>query len=106
MTDGREALEEAIKPFEALVRFQTDRSTGYIHAHPSLCKEAPCIAAHQAKDIDIMAAADTYAAAERLKEHVKVCGVYTVTDRRLDCGDSDANGDKWHCDRAPIKVKP
>ena len=56
------------------------------------------------------AAADAYAAAERLDEHVKTCetlgGNLTRTDIGWDsqrCGDDTNTKPIWYCDRAPIK---
>ena len=47
------------------------------------------------KHTGIMAAADAYAAAERLKEHVKVCREYQHMSDRPHCADA------YYCDRAP-----
>ena len=52
----------------------------------------------------IMNAVDDFAASERLDEHVKTCeavgGVFPKDNKAWrHCGD------KWHCERAPIKER-
>ena len=48
------------------------------------------------KHTGIMGAADDYAAAERLDEHIKMCHKVFVTTW-ITCGDG------WFCDKAPTK---
>ena len=53
----------------------------------------------------ILAAADVYGDARELKGHVEACeavgGVFPKDNKAWrHCGD------KWHCDRAPIKEQP
>ena len=47
----------------------------------------------EAKIGELLEATTPYAQAV----HVAACDVYTVTDRRLDCGD------RWLCEKAPIE---
>ena len=81
----------------------TDEREAFLEAMEDACIES---CEHNSKDVaehNITIAADAYAAAERLDEHVKTCEVTGMI-----VGESDVTkncGDGWYCEDAPIKER-
>ena len=79
MTDEREALEAVLALVDG-------------HIDPDAAQEA------------VMAAAEVFAAAERLDEHVKTCRKHVnfgAKNETLSSPGYTPCGDGWYCDRAP-----